>query len=92
MNSSWLQEQLEALQAKEEVMVSVKGIGFLIGVELKEEANFFIKAFHEKGILVLSAGSHVLRILPPLTTTKAELTQFIEVFKEVLVEMKGTTV
>ncbi|RHW34296.1 acetylornithine transaminase [Oceanobacillus profundus] len=92
VNSSWLQEQLEALQAKEEVMVSVKGIGFLIGVELKEEANFFIKAFREKGILVLSAGSHVLRILPPLTTTKAELTQFIEVFKEVLVEMKGTTV
>lgn len=92
VNSNWLRNQLKTLQANGEAIVNVKGMGFLIGVELKAEAGSFINAFREKGILVLSAGPHVLRILPPLTTTKEELTQFIEVFQAVLAEMKETTV
>ncbi|RKQ33855.1 acetylornithine transaminase [Oceanobacillus halophilus] len=89
--SSWLNEELLQLQKSYEVIEEVRGNGFLIGIELSEQVGTWINKFREKGILVLAAGVNVLRILPPLTTTKEELNRFIMTFKEILSETEGTT-
>ncbi|MFC4024589.1 acetylornithine transaminase [Oceanobacillus longus] len=88
-NSNWLQDELEALRLKHEMIQDIRGLGFLIGLELTVEAATLIEAFREKGVLVLSAGTNVLRILPPLTTTKEELENFLQIFKEIITEAEG---
>lgn len=86
--SRWMAEQLAALKQQFSSIEEVKMSGLLIGVQMKEEAAPLVTAFREKGILVLLAGSHVLRILPPLIVSQEELTTFITVFKEIL-QAKG---
>ncbi|WP_087973407.1 acetylornithine transaminase [Oceanobacillus rekensis] len=88
-NSKWLKGQLDALMQEYAILKDVRGTGFLIGIELTVEAAPFIQAFREKGVLVLSAGVNVLRILPPLTTTLKELELFIQTFKEILTEAES---
>ncbi|WP_249870589.1 acetylornithine transaminase [Oceanobacillus saliphilus] len=84
--SKWLNNQLEELKEKHKLIEDVHGIGFLIGLKLTAEAAPYINEFREKGVLVLSAGSHILRILPPLTTTKQELEIFIQLLEEVMTD------
>ncbi|RDW19832.1 acetylornithine transaminase [Oceanobacillus chungangensis] len=84
--SEWLISSLKKLQMSYSSIEEIRGIGLLIGVQMTEDAGSWIAKFREKGILVLSAGSNVIRILPPLTTTNEELEQFITVFQELLIE------
>lgn len=77
--------KLQELQLKYGVIKSIKGKGLLIGLEMEGVAEY-ITAFREKGVLVLSAGDGVLRLLPPLTTTEAEVADYMNIFQEVLEE------
>ena len=62
----------------------VRGLGLMVGVELKRRARPFIEALEERGVLVLSAGSTVIRFLPPLVISREELSRVVEALKEVL--------
>ncbi|KKE79136.1 acetylornithine transaminase [Oceanobacillus caeni] len=84
--SDWFRKQLEKLRQSSNKVIGIKGLGFLVGIELTEPVGPWIDRFREKGILVLSAGANVLRVLPPLTTTKEELNQFVNVFHEIETE------
>lgn len=84
--STWLRSELETLKQSFSIIEEVKGLGLLVGIQLAEEAAPWVTKFREKGILVLVAGTNVLRILPPLTTTEQELKQFVRVFHELLTE------
>jgi len=44
----------------------VRGLGLIVGVELKEKAGPYIQQLMERGVLVLGAGPTVIRYLPPL--------------------------
>ncbi|MBY7142973.1 acetylornithine transaminase [Virgibacillus sp. NKC19-3] len=87
--AEWLRGKLGELQRDFSSIEEVRGLGLLIGIQMTEEVKTWISAFREKGILVLSAGSNVLRILPPLTTTKEELEYFIQTFRQLLTEKEG---
>ncbi|WP_145542734.1 acetylornithine transaminase [Virgibacillus sp. SK37] len=84
--SDWFRKQLEKLRQSSNKVIGIKGLGFLVGIELTEPVGPWIDRFREKGILLLSAGANVLRVLPPLTTTKEELNQFVNVFHEIETE------
>lgn len=84
--SEWFRKQLEKLRQSSNKVIGIKGLGFLVGIELTEPVGPWIDRFREKGILVLSAGANVLRVLPPLTTTKEELNQFVNAFHEIETE------
>ena len=86
LKSLWLVNELKKLQASFPSIEGIKGLGLLIGIQMTGDIGYWITQFREKGILVLSAGNHVLRILPPLTTTEEELAHFIAIFKEILAE------
>ncbi|STY43434.1 Acetylornithine aminotransferase [Listeria grayi] len=64
----------------------VRGKGFLLGIELPGPADEVIAACRENGLLVLSAGPNVLRILPPLTATEEEITAALAILNDALLE------
>ena len=50
----------------------VRGLGLLVGVELKENATSSLRALQDGGVLALGAGPTVVRYLPPLVITAEE--------------------
>jgi acetylornithine/LysW-gamma-L-lysine aminotransferase len=51
----------------------VRGLGLMVGVELKGKAAPYLTALAEGGVLALSAGATVMRFLPPLVISAEEL-------------------
>ena len=51
----------------------VRGLGLIVGIELKEKAGPYIQQLMERGILVLGAGPTVIRYLPPLVIERGDL-------------------
>ena len=62
----------------------VRGLGLMIGIELKIRAMPFVQALMDKGIIALTAGSTVIRLLPSLTITEAELNRVAAAIENVL--------
>ncbi len=62
----------------------VRGLGLMLGIELKEKAGPYLQQLMEKGVIVLLAGPTVIRLLPPLVITKEEIDMVLSALKEVL--------
>jgi acetylornithine/LysW-gamma-L-lysine aminotransferase len=76
---------LDRLQKMESGLVrEVRGIGLIIGIELKEKSKPYILSLMEKGVMTLPAGLTVVRLLPPLTISYEEIDFVLEKLKEVL--------
>jgi acetylornithine/LysW-gamma-L-lysine aminotransferase len=56
----------------------VRGLGLMIAVELKSQAAPYLAALAERGVLALSAGTNVMRFLPPLVITAGEVDMVVE--------------
>ncbi|WP_430534172.1 acetylornithine transaminase [Listeria rocourtiae] len=69
-------------------VVGIRGNGLMIGIELETEAGSAVKALQEQGLLTLTAGLNVLRILPPLTVTKEELLHAANLIESVLIKQE----
>lgn len=82
--AAYLKEQLGKLANQFSVLKSVKGLGFLIGLEVDMEAKELVTLLQEQHILTLTAGERVLRILPPLTVTIEEINEFLQKLEHVL--------
>lgn len=82
----YFKTQLEGLQAKHKIIKEVRGLGFMLGVELRYDVlNVILKALG-KGVLLLDAGRTVVRLLPPLVIEKEQVNKAIAVLDEVLGE------
>ena len=75
---------LKALARTRPVIVDVRGAGLLVGAELAVDAAEVITRCREAGLLLLSAGPKVLRFLPPLNVTAAEIDRALTVLGECL--------
>jgi acetylornithine/N-succinyldiaminopimelate aminotransferase len=62
----------------------VRGLGLMIGVELAVESKPVIGKLTECGLLAVPAGTHVVRFLPPLNITKADVDEAVEKFRGAL--------
>jgi acetylornithine/LysW-gamma-L-lysine aminotransferase len=79
---NYFMEGLKAIRSDK--IREVRGLGLMIGIELKEKAGPYVQALMEKGVIVLLAGANVIRLLPPLVITKEEIDQALKALKEVL--------
>jgi acetylornithine/LysW-gamma-L-lysine aminotransferase len=79
---TYFMERLKSL--KSDKIREVRGLGLMIGIELKEKAGPYVQALMEKGVIVLLAGANVIRLLPPLVITKEEIDQALKALQEVL--------
>ena len=62
----------------------IRGLGFMIGIEVTGEVPEILKQLRSSGLIVLSAGENVIRLLPPLTATVEEISSGIEMIADVL--------
>lgn len=86
VNGKYLKSQLEGLQGKHKIVKEVRGLGLMLGMELRYDVlNVLLKALG-KGVLVLDAGRTVVRLLPPLVIEKAQIDKAIAVLDVVLGE------
>jgi acetylornithine/LysW-gamma-L-lysine aminotransferase len=71
-------------QLESNLVREVRGLGLMVGIELKKEASPYIEALAEEGVLALSAGPTVIRFLPPLVISREELDKVVEAVEKVL--------
>jgi acetylornithine/N-succinyldiaminopimelate aminotransferase len=57
---------------------SVRGIGLMLGIRMKSDSRAFVNHLREHGLLTVAAGDNVMRVLPPLVVTEAEIGEFVE--------------
>lgn len=67
----------------------VRGLGLMLGVELKIKVTPVLQALMERGVLALPAGPNVLRLLPPLVIEKSDLDTAIDEIERVLVTFEN---
>lgn len=81
----YLSRGLRRLARKHKGSVAeVRGLGLMLGVELRGEAGPVVKALRERGILATKAGDHVLRLLPPLVVKRSEIRTLLDALDAVL--------
>jgi acetylornithine/LysW-gamma-L-lysine aminotransferase len=75
----YFKDKLEQLQAKHKIAKEVRGLGLMLGMELRYDVLNVILKMSDKGVLVLDAGRNVLRFLPPLIIEKAQIDKAVSV-------------
>jgi acetylornithine/LysW-gamma-L-lysine aminotransferase len=82
----YFKAKLEELQAKYKIVKEVRGLGLMLGVELRYDVfNIILKAM-DRGVLILDAGRNVLRFLPPLVIEKEQIDKAMSVLDTVIGE------
>jgi len=82
----YFKAKLEELQAKYKIVKEVRGLGLMLGMELRYDVRSIILKTMNRGVLILDAGRNVLRFLPPLVIEKEQINKTISILDEVIGE------
>ena len=85
--SAILLEQLQLAFQDHPKISAVRGLGMMIGIETSASLSRIVEAARQKGLIILTAGENVIRLLPPLTINREEIQQGIAILKEVFSEL-----
>ncbi|MCY7016636.1 acetylornithine transaminase [Streptococcus sanguinis] len=85
--STILMEQLQLAFRDHPKISAVRGLGMMIGIETSASLSRLVEAARQKGMIILTAGENVIRLLPPLTISREEIQQGIAILKEVFSEL-----
>lgn len=85
--SDILLEQLQLAFQNHPKISAVRGLGMMIGIETSASLSRLVEAARQKGMIILTAGENVIRLLPPLTISREEIQQGIAILKEVFSEL-----
>ena len=78
-NGAYLRGKIEGVIARHpEVLESVRGTGLMLGMKCVCTNGDLMTATRDAGLLTVVAGDNVLRILPPLTVSKSEIDEAME--------------
>ena len=80
--STYLIEKVQALLPQDQF--SIRGAGLLLGIECREEVTSYHSTGRRGGLLLVQAGSNVIRLLPPLTVTYEEIDKAVEIISTIL--------
>jgi acetylornithine/N-succinyldiaminopimelate aminotransferase len=83
-NGAWLGEQLTGIASRSTKVRAVRGVGYMWGIDVVEPAGEIVKRGWDEGLLILSAGDHTLRLLPPLVMTRADLERGISIIERII--------
>lgn len=88
-NADFLKDELIKLMAKyPHIIKEVRGIGMMLGVDVGGYIEHIKSACLNHHVLINVTAQSVIRLLPPLTITKTEIMQFIDVFHVILANTK----
>jgi acetylornithine/LysW-gamma-L-lysine aminotransferase len=80
---AWFIDQLK--QIKSPLIREVRGLGLMVGLELKQKVAPYLQALLKHHVLALPAGLTVLRFLPPLVIEQSDLAQVVEAVNQLLI-------
>ena len=83
VKGAYLMDRLKEIESAN--IREVRGLGLMVGIEMKQKVAPYIKVLQEKKIIALNAGMTVIRLLPPLVITYAQIDHLVDVLKEVLI-------
>ena len=86
--SAYLEKKLDVLVENSPLVKGRRGKGLMQGLVLTNPVGEVIQKAMEKGLIVISAGGNVLRLVPPLVITKAHVDEFLEKLEDVLAEFR----
>ncbi|MBK6644937.1 MAG: aspartate aminotransferase family protein [Anaerolineales bacterium] len=81
---AYLMEKLKAIQSPN--IREVRGLGLMIGIEMKQKVAPYLKILQERKIIALNAGMTVIRLLPPLVITYEQIDHLVNVLTDVLTQ------
>lgn len=82
----YAQEKLNQLKDKHEIIDHVRGIGLMIGVQLKSSGGEIVNKCLEKGLRINCTNETVLRFMPAMITTQSQIDDAVEILDGVLSE------
>ncbi len=82
VKGAYLMDKLHQIESP--LIREVRGMGLMIGIELKQKSAPYIKALQERRIIALNAGMTVIRLLPPLVISYQQIDHLVDVLTEVL--------
>lgn len=85
---AYLYEKLDALTAKYDHIKAHRGVGLMQGLECDMPVNEIINRAIEKGLLLINAGSNIIRFIPPLIVSKTDVDNMIGIVDACFSEMK----
>jgi acetylornithine/N-succinyldiaminopimelate aminotransferase len=90
--SQYFMEQLQKTNFPE-VLEEVRGKGLMLGLKLTDavECKEVVQALRDEKLLTVPAGDNVIRILPPLTITHAEIDKGVAIIRKVLQRYEDAT-
>jgi acetylornithine aminotransferase/acetylornithine/N-succinyldiaminopimelate aminotransferase len=99
----YLKSSLEQLGQKYPTIIqNVRGLGMMLGIELaakilrlpgestRTQAVRFANLLHAAGLLVIPAGTQILRLLPPLNLSRNEAEEGLKIFETVVGRLAGS--
>lgn len=81
---AYLMERLRRIPSP--LIREVRGLGLMIGIELKHKVAPYLRALQGHRVLALNAGMNVIRLLPPLVITYEQLDWLLEALTTVLAQ------
>jgi len=82
----YLRQRLEDLKGRYPFVLEVRGRGLILGMELSIEGGEMVKTALERGLLINCTVGKVLRFVPPLTVSREEIDQMLEILKGIFAE------
>lgn len=80
--SAYLEEQLDALKADHKDIIDRRGRGLMQGLEFDHPVGDILKRALEEGLVLINAGTNVIRFLPPLVITREHVDEMMTILKK----------
>jgi LysW-gamma-L-lysine/LysW-L-ornithine aminotransferase len=80
----FFKEKLEGLKERHKIIREVRGLGMMLGVELRFEVRDVLFDGISQGLLMLYSGRNILRLLPPLVMDESTVSRAVEIMDGVL--------
>ena len=81
---AYLYEQLEELAKEYDCIVAHRGIGLIQGLVFEQPVGDIIKKAMDLGLILINAGTNIIRFVPSLVITKEDVDQMITILKEAI--------
>jgi len=82
----YFKKQLSQLQERFKIVREVRGLGLMLGMELRFDVQDILLKAVSQGVILLYAGKTVLRFLPPLVIEENQIDTVIKVLENILPE------
>lgn len=84
----YLHKALKGLEKKYDIVKEARGIGLMQGLELTIPAGDIILKAMDKGLILITAGQNIIRFVPPLVITEANLDEMVAILDNILAKIK----